>query len=62
VKNFAETINEIIETGFSPMEVATEFKVSLGTVERWRAGKSVPPTLARNAIISRIKDLKGGSL
>jgi hypothetical protein len=34
----------------------------LGTVERWRAGKSVPPTLARNVIVSRIKDLKGGSL
>jgi hypothetical protein len=42
---------------FSQSEFAAEFKVSAGTISRWRTGTSCPPSLVREVIVSRIRDM-----
>jgi hypothetical protein len=42
--------------------LADEFKVSIGTLERWSEGKSVPPNDVRLTVLQRITGIMLGAL
>jgi hypothetical protein len=60
--DFAVIIDAVIEQRFSPVDLSHEFKVSEGTISRWRSGKSCPPEYARGVIVDRIRGMVGASI
>ncbi|MDQ0466568.1 hypothetical protein QO010_004363 [Caulobacter ginsengisoli] len=57
-EDFADVIDLVLNNRFTPTELALEFKVSVGTVSRWRSGKSCPPTYARGVIVNRLREMQ----
>ncbi|MGD0144062.1 MAG: hypothetical protein ABSC92_12955 [Rhizomicrobium sp.] len=55
--DFAVIIDMVLRGRFNQNELAAEFKVSPGTISRWRAGRSCPPAYARAGIVGRIREL-----
>jgi hypothetical protein len=55
--DFAVAIDMVLRGRFNQAELAAEFKVSPGTISRWRAGRSCPPQYARATIVDRIREM-----
>jgi len=55
--DFSDIIRVVIESRFSPSELASKFKVSVSTISRWKDRKSCPPAYARKVIVQEIKDM-----
>ncbi|MEO0875968.1 MAG: hypothetical protein AAFY48_15335 [Bacteroidota bacterium] len=55
--DFAEAIDIVLRNRFSQAQLAAEFKVSEGTISRWRAGKSCPPSYARKVIVEQLREM-----
>lgn len=55
--DFAVLIESVLRGRFNQAELAAEFRVSPGTVSRWRAGRSCPPEYARATIVNRIREM-----
>jgi hypothetical protein len=55
--DFAVAIDMVLRGRFNQTELAAEFKVSAGTISRWRSGRSCPPQYARATIIDRIREM-----
>ncbi|MEQ1754683.1 MAG: hypothetical protein ABL973_11180 [Micropepsaceae bacterium] len=58
-EDFSAVVDCVLNGRFQPTELADEFRVSLGTISRWRAGKSAPITYARGVIVGRIREMLG---
>ena len=55
--DFGVVIESVLRSRFNQNELAAEFKVSPGTISRWRAGKSCPPAMVREVIVARVRDM-----
>lgn len=55
-EDFATAIEIVVRNRFNQAEIAAEFKVSEGTVSRWRRGKSCPPKYARATIVEQLRE------
>lgn len=56
-EDFSDVIDVVVANRFSQSELAAEFKVSPGTISRWRDGKSCPPSYARRVIVDRLREM-----
>lgn len=55
--DFASAVDIVLKNRFSQAQLAAEFKVSEGTVSRWRSGKSCPPAYARGVIVEQLREM-----
>ena len=55
-EDFALAIDAVLRNRFNQAELASEFKVSEGTISRWRSGKSCPPKYARAVIVEQLRE------
>jgi hypothetical protein len=60
-RDFAMVIASVLRSRFTQRELAETFKVSVGTISRWAAGVSAPPSYARGVIVSTLRDMLAGS-
>lgn len=60
-RDFALVIQSVLRSRFNQRELSEEFKVSVPTVSRWAAGESCPPSYARGAIVTRLREMLVGS-
>jgi Trp operon repressor len=61
-RDFAMVIAAVLRQRFSGRELAETFKVSPGTISRWAAGLSCPPSHVRATYVAMIRDLLVGSV
>lgn len=60
--DFSMVVAAVLRIRFSQRELADKFKVSPGTISRWAAGASAPPSYARGVIVAQLRDVLTGEL
>ena len=53
-EDFSKVISVVLAHRFNQVELAEEFKVSIGTISRWKSAKSCPPSYARGVIVDTL--------
>jgi len=60
-RDFAMVISAVLKSRFTQRELADAFKVSVGTISRWSAGISCPPSFVRGVIVATLRDMLSGA-